>query len=146
MFFLFRHAPTQWALLEMLLLEQPLQRLHHHEYSLVRYAFFSAFVPHPKYSVANFMSKYFRVIQSGKVPNVTYVLSFLHAHDHREICQSLPLTNANMYLSGMTQFIDNTWAMLQMRADQTGKHLAQVLHERIQGHRPVVLVRVSCYV
>jgi len=43
-------------------------------------------------------------------------------------------------LISMSGWIDNTWAMVQIRADQAGEMLADTLMKRAHGYRPITLV------
>jgi hypothetical protein len=41
--------------------------------------------------------------------------------------------------------LDNTWMQAQDRAAKAGRILGEVLEKRVQGERPVVLVRNSSF-
>lgn len=44
-----------------------------------------------------------------------------------------------------TMSLDNTWMQAHDRARKAGRILGEVLEKRVQGERPVILVRLSQY-
>ena len=52
------------------------------------------------------------------------------------------MLNLHSTVYGMaTMTLDNTWIQAQDRARKAGQILGEVLEKRVQGERPVVLVR-----